>query len=225
MKLEVDLESILREANLFENPLTEKEADILRAASELFNEQGYSNSPTAEIAKRAGVTEKTLFKYFPTKENLLRRVLFPVLLRAFLPRQLQQVQKIFHAPVESFDQLFTAIFRDRFSTVKQHSSGLKMVIMEVLQNSKFRKQFSKLWVEYFWTEAIRTMTGLKDKKMIRSDADPQVITRMILYIVMGYSLTRVMLTEESKKQKSLWDDEREIQEMVRMLTRGVAPDK
>lgn len=46
--------------------------EALRAAAlELFAEQGYDAAGTAEIAARAGVSEMTLFRHFPTKEALL----------------------------------------------------------------------------------------------------------------------------------------------------------
>ena len=39
---------------------------LQRAALELFHERGYDRTTTAEIAARAGVTERTFFRQFPT---------------------------------------------------------------------------------------------------------------------------------------------------------------
>ena len=44
---------------------------LKRAAFELFAERGYEATATAHVAERAGVSEMTLFWYFPTKEALL----------------------------------------------------------------------------------------------------------------------------------------------------------
>ena len=44
---------------------------LLTAALELFAEQGYDGSNVAQIAARAGVTEMTFFRHFPTKASLL----------------------------------------------------------------------------------------------------------------------------------------------------------
>ncbi len=44
---------------------------LLLAALELFEEHGYDATGTAQIARRAGVSEMTLFRHFPTKEALL----------------------------------------------------------------------------------------------------------------------------------------------------------
>jgi AcrR family transcriptional regulator len=42
-----------------------------RAALELFTERGYESTTTAEIATRAGVTERTFFRHFPDKREVL----------------------------------------------------------------------------------------------------------------------------------------------------------
>ena len=41
------------------------------AALDLFREHGYDRTTTAEIAARAGVTERTFFRYFPDKREVL----------------------------------------------------------------------------------------------------------------------------------------------------------
>ncbi|MEM2265151.1 MAG: helix-turn-helix domain-containing protein [Nitrososphaerota archaeon] len=53
----------------------ETEDKLLQAALELFSEKGYLGATTKEIAKRAGVSELTLFRHFKSKENLFTAVL------------------------------------------------------------------------------------------------------------------------------------------------------
>jgi AcrR family transcriptional regulator len=48
---------------------------ILDAAQAVFCEKGYAATAVAEVAARLGVVEGTVFKYFPTKRDLLLRVL------------------------------------------------------------------------------------------------------------------------------------------------------
>jgi AcrR family transcriptional regulator len=45
--------------------------EILKTALRLFTEQGYDETPIAQIAREAGVSQRTLFRYFGTKEDLL----------------------------------------------------------------------------------------------------------------------------------------------------------
>jgi AcrR family transcriptional regulator len=56
-------------------PVTKNENDVRTrlqgAALELFRERGYDRTTAAEIAARAGVTERTFFRYFPDKREVL----------------------------------------------------------------------------------------------------------------------------------------------------------
>lgn len=44
---------------------------LLKAAIELFDEQGYDATTVAEIAERAGLTKRTFFRYFSDKREVL----------------------------------------------------------------------------------------------------------------------------------------------------------
>lgn len=49
----------------------EKREAIIKAALKLFTERGFDGTPTALISQEAGVATGTLFRYFPTKEELI----------------------------------------------------------------------------------------------------------------------------------------------------------
>ena len=49
----------------------ETRAGIVDAAAELFAERGFDAVSVMEIARRAGVVEKTVFNHFPVKEGLV----------------------------------------------------------------------------------------------------------------------------------------------------------
>jgi len=49
----------------------EKKKAIIKAALKLFTERGFDGTPTAKISQEAGVATGTLFRYYPTKEDLI----------------------------------------------------------------------------------------------------------------------------------------------------------
>jgi AcrR family transcriptional regulator len=46
---------------------------LQRAALDLFSQQGFSSVTVAQVAEAAGVTERTFFRHFPTKEDVIFR--------------------------------------------------------------------------------------------------------------------------------------------------------
>jgi AcrR family transcriptional regulator len=61
----------MMEAGLRERKKAKTRADIAAAAMMLFGERGFDAVTVAEVARAAGVSEKTVFNYFPTKEDLV----------------------------------------------------------------------------------------------------------------------------------------------------------
>lgn len=53
----------------------QREAQILGAAREVFLEKGFERAGVSEIAARVGVVEGLVYRYFPTKRDLLNEVL------------------------------------------------------------------------------------------------------------------------------------------------------
>ena len=45
--------------------------DIVRAADALFREQGFDDTSMTAVAEAAGVSRRTLYRYFPTKEDIV----------------------------------------------------------------------------------------------------------------------------------------------------------
>jgi len=54
--------------------------EIIDAAIKLFSEQGYARTTTKAIAREAGIAEGTIYKYFPSKRDLLFAFLTPSVL-------------------------------------------------------------------------------------------------------------------------------------------------
>ncbi len=54
-----------------ERKRSQTRADLIAAAHHLFSEQGFDETTTADIAERADVSQRTLFRHFPSKEAVL----------------------------------------------------------------------------------------------------------------------------------------------------------
>lgn len=55
--------------------MTDKKANILTAALELFAEEGFKSTTTSKVAKKAKVSEGLIFRHFENKEGLLKAIM------------------------------------------------------------------------------------------------------------------------------------------------------
>lgn len=213
---EINIKTLVQETTLYDQALSEKEKAILSAAENLFAEKGASDTPTAEIAKRAGVTERTLFRYFPSKEDLLRRVMFPVLLKTLIPQQMNKMKSFFKASDANLEEIFKNIFRDRLEVAKENKGKIRFMLIEVLKNANLREQVVCMWEEEIWTAAVQAVERLQMAGQVRKDLKSNTITRTLLSVVMAYVLAKHVMGSSPK-----WNDDEEIDQMLDILVNGL----
>lgn len=214
----IDIKTLIDEAARYDQALSEKEKSILSAAEVLFSERGASDTPTAAIAKKAGVTERTLFRYFPSKDDLLKRVMFPVLLKVMVPIQINKMKDLLKNSHLGIDGIFKNIFRDRLEIAAENKGKIRFILIEILKNSTLREKVIKLWEEELWTEAVSTIENLQKSGQIRSELKPVTVARTMLSIIMAYVLAKHVMGAKPK-----WNDEEEINEIFDILINGIGP--
>lgn len=215
---QLDLETLLKETELYEHPGTEKQKDILNAAEKLFSESGFTESSTAEIARKAGVTERTLFKHFPTKQDLLRRILFPLMLKILVPIQVSMLRKVIDDSHATFRDFYIAIAKNRWSEVRVIGPRLKLVIVEALQDSRLRKQARALFANHAWPHILGKVRNFQLEGALRSDVTAEDITQALVTTVMSHALLRGIVASEIE-----YDDERDLEVTFKILFEGIRP--
>ncbi|MCB0404750.1 MAG: TetR/AcrR family transcriptional regulator [Bdellovibrionales bacterium] len=216
--IDLDVGSLLREFELYENPPSQKQKSILEAAETLFSERGFDASSTKEIARRANTTERTLFKHFPSKRDLLRRVVFGVLAKTLLPMQIRQVRKFTKASYQSFQELIFAFGEDRVETGKTHGAKLKILVMELLQNEGFRAQFAKLWRRHIWSDFVKAVERFQKEGSLRNDVRPEALAQVSLLVIAGFVATRHLL-----KLGKVGGGDTDLQVLLEVLFEGLNP--
>ncbi|MDH4093199.1 MAG: TetR/AcrR family transcriptional regulator [Betaproteobacteria bacterium] len=202
------LAELRSEAERYAAPSSEREVAIVRAAERLFAERGFAATRTADIAQAAGVTERTLFKYFPDKDALLRRVLYPALLAA--------AGEPLEAP--SFAEWFAGFLRARLEGASADPNALRLVLVELMTSASTRQRFAALWKRQLWAGAVRAVARFQAAGELRRDIDAESLARAAMSLALGYLLTRVLVAPALA-----WDDEREIARLLDVLQRGAAP--
>lgn len=101
----------------------ERKEQILESALNVFIEKGYNGSTTVDIAKRADISEVTLFRYFNTKKQIFMDAIEPILVTSLKEslvgsKNLEPMRKIEY------------ILKDRIKFISDHREVIKLILME-----------------------------------------------------------------------------------------------
>jgi len=206
------------ESARYERPRSEKEAAILGAATQVFGDKGFRGARTADIAAAAGVTERTLFRYFPSKESLYQRVMFPAVLAATMPRELTETGKLFAADSESFRDWHKRVLKLRTGAARAAAPQFRLMLATLMTDEDLRRKVIAMWKKNLWQHAVETVARYQKRKQLRADVLPEHIARAVISLNLGYIVARALLAPDAR-----WDDEAEIEATVELLLRGVAP--
>ncbi|MBS2772231.1 MULTISPECIES: TetR/AcrR family transcriptional regulator [Anoxybacillaceae] len=185
---------------------------LMQAAIDLIAERGYHGVTTQEIAAAAGLSEKTLFRHFGSKQNLLESAfdryhyaaemndLFQGGLNGDLYEDLLRISRAYHE----------IMFRNR--------KMIKISIAEGHHLPGFRErthqhpqQLKKLLIDYF-TEME------KRGKVIHTDHEQTAVSFMLMHF--GAFMNYIDATDTTVLNVSL---EQMIQHSVQLWTRALSP--
>ncbi|MDM5154980.1 TetR/AcrR family transcriptional regulator [Bacillus sp. DX1.1] len=196
----------------------ERQMRILEAAVDMFGEKGYASTSTSEIAKRAGVAEGTIFRYYKTKKDLLFAVVMPTLTKFAAPFFVQSFAKeIFEGTYESYEDFLRAAIRNRFAFAKTHFPMLKILMQEVPFQPELKNEIQQLLAKEIFSRFEKIVVHFQKQGQIIEVPTPTVL-RFTLSSVVGFILTRFLLLPEEK-----WDDEAEIEYTIQFILYGLTP--
>jgi TetR/AcrR family transcriptional regulator len=203
------------EATRYEKPQTEREAAIVKAATRLFGEKGYEGTRTADIAAAARVTERTLFRYFPTKEVLYRRVMFPAVVAAAIPQELTETGKLFASDSETFLEWHRRILKMRVEGARRNAPQFRLLIATLMTDESVRDSVINLWKDNLWAAAVDGMRRFQRRGQLRTDLPPEALARAVISLNLGYIIARALLAPDAQ-----WDDDAQIDATVELALRG-----
>ena len=208
------------EAARYTRPRTTKEAAIVEAATRLFGEKGYVATRTADVAAAAGVTESTLFRYFPTKEKLFRRVMFPALLVAAVPRALNDAGDLFGLEAESFAIWHRRVLQLRIAAARESAPQYRLLISSLMTEESLRPSVIQIWKDNVFKPLLATIRRFQARGEVRADLAPEKLARAIISLNLGYICAAALIAPDVP-----WDDEAEIDATVELMLRGLGVAK
>ncbi|MFX3625498.1 MAG: TetR/AcrR family transcriptional regulator [Ectobacillus sp.] len=196
----------------------ERQIKILQAAVDIFAEKGYASASTNEIARRAGVAEGTIFRYYKTKKDLLFSIVFPILTKFAAPFFIQNFAKqVFEESYDSYEQFLRAVIRNRFEFVQKHLPILKILVQEVPFHPELKREIQEVFEEEIYLRFTQIIRYFQEQGHI-IEIPPASVVRLTVSSIIGFLLTRFILLPEAS-----WDDEREIEYTIQFILHGLIP--
>lgn len=120
----------------------DREEEILEAAVKIFSEKGFSAATTSEIAKEAGIAEGTVFRYFKTKKDILRKVMIKLMEVLGEKLMTARLSKIFEKNKDKDEkELLKILLKDRLEIALKYWDMIKVVMTEVQYHEDLREAF------------------------------------------------------------------------------------
>lgn len=165
------------------------------AAIKLFSEQGYHATSTAQIAKEAGISQATIFKYFNTKEDLLMGLLEP--LKELVGKPFLESL----AEHQDLESLIHFIVRDRFAFVSANVDFLKIILQEAMISSALRAalahSFKKIMPELLTLiNQVLDNDEKIDKNLSQADRLRTIVGPLFTYVIQSRIFAIQMGDEE-----------------------------
>ncbi|WP_422444857.1 TetR/AcrR family transcriptional regulator [Thermoanaerobacterium sp. DL9XJH110] len=190
-----------------EDLIDKRRHQILEAAVKVFSEKGFEGSTTKEIAKKARVSEGTIFRYFKTKKDILLN-LINILTEKSLFQFIEDVEQGLDTR-----QALKNLLKLHYRLIIQNFELLKIIFYEI--------QFHKELREEFYKNVVSRVLSILEKNIaeqkIRTDVDPQLAAQTLLGIFIGIIMVRTMVEEHEGRQ----DEDKIISNILDILFNGI----
>ncbi len=192
----------------------ETQDKILNTAINHFAKKGYHGTKTAEIAKDAGVSEGTVFKYYSTKKDILRSVLNKIV-REIIPGIMFGAAEDLQSLVSSVNakEEIKGFIKSKIGKVNENISAFRILVIEL----PFHEDIMNEYVGQFIPKVIGMAEGfyrLGVAKGIFRDINPHTAARSFIGMLATIVLERNILN------KSL-DVDKEIDVVLDIYMNGV----
>lgn len=160
---------------------------VLTTALKLFANNGFHATTTAKIAKQAGVSEGTIYKYFSSKDDLLAKLLQPILM---------EIKHNFFSRLNDKDDLTTLvrfIVTNRIKFIEDNFDFIRVIFQEVLTGHLVD---DKSYREFF-TGSDGVLARLQklqaDYPEINQELTPPQLARIFVGPILSYILQNKLL--------------------------------
>lgn len=190
---------------------------IIQAAIKLISQYGYAATTTAQIAKEAGVSEATIFKYFKDKETLLKEVIkvgvTQILSQVALLPLKENIKKSMTLKTPDF---IKSLICERLEMAEKNIDILKVVLIEIQYNDLLKKEVSEKMVPKACQAKQLIERILIQKADISSDM-AKGLSRVMIGTVLTFFIQKYILGIETSEDEL----DREINNVLLVFKKAI----
>lgn len=189
----------------------DKEIRIINAAINIFSEKGFEATRTREIADRAGIAEGTIFRYFPTKDAILERMV-PLLIRVMMPRISGPIERIISMhTTDSVEEIWFDILTDRIQMIRDNGRFIRSVLPELIHRAPLLNQLKTSILPVIEQYVTKVVDYGKTRGELDSALNPRLVVQQLLGFILSYSMLGSNRTDETA---------RNVREFIQYAMRG-----
>jgi len=198
--------------------ITDKQKAIIKSAVELFSEKGYAATSTREIAKKAGVSEASIFKLFPTKKDLMLWITERIIDTALFPMITSGIPELLEKKFKNREEFLAAFLQNRIALMQEGVPLFKIIIQEIPFQPEIRamlfKQFNKLPFNMLAEKlgVTETQNGFNETDTVK----------IIIACITGFIFLRNIMMPELFPKNRINDD---AAALARFMSRGLGSAK
>lgn len=183
---------------------------ILDAALMLFSEKGFSATTTREIARKAGFAEGTVFRYFPTKKDIL--------IALAKPPAVEELHRVMSSlSNQDVEESLRHILENRLATIGQNKDLVKVIVTE----AQFHEEIKEHLLQNVGVHVFDTLAGYMAKRMedgVFRKADPLIVSRILVGMMIS-----LLLSEDFYPMKDFDEEKRReyLDEIINIFLYGV----
>lgn len=190
------------------NPI--KREKIIRAATQVFAQNGFYNSTVADVAHEADVADGTIYLYFKNKDDLLISI-FEASMDMFILSATEELKK-YHSATDQLKKFIEL----HLKLVQENQDIAQVIQIELRQSSKFMKEYvNTKFFEYLGILETILIQG-QQRGEFRKTANAEILKRTIFGAIDEMALEWVLM---KRKRYSM---EQAASQLCDLFVKGLA---
>lgn len=188
---------------------------ILDAALEVFSTKGFVEANIVEVAQKVGVTDRTIFNYFPSKRDLLIAVVKSILTTEPV------IDLLKNPPSMDEPSLFSLVLQDRLKVAFDNTDILTRLMPEILRDP----ELCKMCMEQFEKPLLEIVSKHLESEIAKGtirQLDTKLVARVLRGMAIGLGILYRMERIDGVMQKIPLQEL--ATEVTQILLKGIQKD-